>query len=76
MMARGNLAGILLCGSKLSGEAYAPDECESLAHVAQSVGSVLDSLRSNSHTDVQSQILEVQRQILAEIRALHETMEE
>jgi hypothetical protein len=48
MTARGQLYGVLVCGSNRSGEAYAPDESEALERVAQGVGSALDTLSLNS----------------------------
>lgn len=45
MTVRGQLAGFLLCGPKISGEAIAPDEREALQLLAHDVGFALDSLR-------------------------------
>jgi hypothetical protein len=45
MMVRGGLAGFLLCGSKTSHEALAPDERAALALLARDAGIALDSLR-------------------------------
>ncbi|MHB8147266.1 MAG: hypothetical protein ACYDGM_08430 [Vulcanimicrobiaceae bacterium] len=45
MTVRGQLAGFLLCGPKISGEAIAPDEREALRLLAHDVGFALDSLR-------------------------------
>ena len=45
MMVRGTLAGFLLCGSKTTHEALAPDERSALALLARDAGIALDSLR-------------------------------
>jgi hypothetical protein len=68
MVARGQLLGVLLCGERAGGEAYAPDEVEALSEFAHGVGSALDGLedaRGVSRDD----------KILAAVRALHETIE-
>jgi hypothetical protein len=44
MASRGRLVGALVCGPKRDGEAYAPDETEALAALAQGVGGALDVL--------------------------------
>jgi hypothetical protein len=44
MLARGRLLGVLLCGERAGGEAYAPDEVEALLEFAHGVGSALDGL--------------------------------
>ena len=44
MVSRGTLMGVLVCGEKRSGEAYAPDESEALLVLAQGVGTALDVL--------------------------------
>jgi len=63
MSARGRLLGILVCGAKRGGEAYAPDESEALTAVAQGVGSALGVLKSD-RADMQSQMLDAQAQLL------------
>lgn len=45
MIARGRLAGVLLCGPKRADELYAPDERELLADLATAVAHTLDALR-------------------------------
>lgn len=45
MIVRGQLAGFLVCGSKLSHEALAPDERDALRVLARDAGIALDSLR-------------------------------
>lgn len=44
MLARGVLTGVLVCGRKRGGEAYAPDELAALAELARCVGMALDAL--------------------------------
>jgi len=44
MISRGALVGILVCGPKRNGEAYAPDESDALGALAHSVGTALDVL--------------------------------
>lgn len=50
MVARGQLLGVLLCGQRDSGEAYAPDEIEALREVAHGVGSALGALEGDGET--------------------------
>lgn len=45
MMVRGQLAGFLVCGAKLSHETLAPDERDALRVLARDAGIALDSLR-------------------------------
>ncbi len=45
LLARGQLAGFMACGPKRSGESFAPDERETLLHVAHEVASALDGVR-------------------------------
>ena len=51
MVARGRLLGVIVCGERESGEAYAPDEVEALAEVARGVGAALDGLGDRSAHD-------------------------
>jgi hypothetical protein len=44
LVVRGELAGVLLCGERTGGEAYAPDEIDALALLAQGVASAYDGL--------------------------------
>jgi len=44
MVSRGTLVGVLACGAKRNGEAYAPDESEALLALAHGVGTALDVL--------------------------------
>lgn len=54
MIARGRLLGVLLLGEQTGGEAYAPDEVESLSQLAHGVGSAIDALSSRSGTAIES----------------------
>ncbi|MDP9024943.1 MAG: hypothetical protein M3N13_06210, partial [Candidatus Eremiobacteraeota bacterium] len=42
MVSRGTLMGVLVCGQKRDGEAYAPDESSALLALAHGVGTALD----------------------------------
>jgi hypothetical protein len=44
MVSRGALVGVLVCGAKRNGEAYAPDESDALLALAHGVGTALDVL--------------------------------
>jgi GAF domain-containing protein len=44
LISRGRLLGILVCGAKTTGEAYAPDEWESLKNLAGAVGHAIAGL--------------------------------
>jgi hypothetical protein len=44
MFGRGSLLGVLVCGAKRSGEAFAPDEIDALKALAYGVGVALDAL--------------------------------
>jgi hypothetical protein len=62
ILARGQLLGVLVCGSKPHGEPYTPDEFDALKALADGVGAALDLL-SIKHDDVQARILEELREI-------------
>jgi len=47
MASRGELVGVLVCGSKPDGELYAPDESDALLALAQGVGAALGVLSSD-----------------------------
>jgi hypothetical protein len=56
LIARGTLLGVLVCGERAGGEAYAPDEIETLSQFAHGVGSALEALGtdgSESSTSIQ-----------------------
>jgi hypothetical protein len=44
MFGRGSLLGVLVCGAKRNGEAFAPDEIDALKTLAYGVGVALDAL--------------------------------
>jgi hypothetical protein len=48
MVSRGNLVGVLVCGSKEDSESYAPDEADALMTLAHGVGSALGVLSAES----------------------------
>ncbi len=72
MVSRGVLTGILVCGAKRNGEAYAPDESSAIFALAHGVGAALDIL---SHRDAGSDdslremvtLMREQREVSAEI---------
>ena len=48
MVARARLIGLIVLGPRRSGEAYAPDESDAIAHLAHSLGAALDVLFSQA----------------------------
>jgi hypothetical protein len=56
LISRGDLLGVLVCGGKRDGQAYAPDESEALSLLARSVGSALDGLRRERRDDLKAAI--------------------
>ncbi len=46
MIVRGELLGILACGSKRDQEAYAPDERATLSELARAAGSAFDTIQT------------------------------
>ncbi len=48
MVARGRLLGLLLCGERAGGEAYAADEIAALSEFARGVGSAIETLQGAS----------------------------
>jgi len=69
MISRGDLVGVLVCGPKRDGEAYAPDESEALLALAHGVGTALDVLSSQSNRVIES-MREAQALMLQELRKL------
>lgn len=66
MASRGRLVGVLVCGPKRDGEAYAPDEFEALAALAHGVGSaldVLDALGDGSSTTSIAELIKLVREL-------------
>lgn len=57
MTVRGRLVGAFIVGPKRSGESYAPDESEAIAHLAMGVGAALDALGS-PHANWRNAVLE------------------
>ncbi len=72
MIARGELMGALVCGSKPNGESFAPDERKALTAVAHAVGITLDSFTSrnlNAVEPLRQAIAEMRDAIVRELRA-------
>ena len=69
LLARGRLVGVLLCGERSRGEAYAPDEIDALTELAHGVGTALDALERTDGVAARESA------ILAELRALREAIE-
>jgi hypothetical protein len=72
MLARGQLIGAILCGTKQDSEVYAPDEFEALQFVADGVGNALSALSggsSGSNGTLASAIAEL-RAAIADLREL------
>lgn len=73
---RGRLLGVLVCGPKRAGEAYAPDELDAILAVALGVGSALDVMTNRGDgyrreiLEGQAAILDLQQQMLAELRRI------
>ncbi|HTV73420.1 MAG TPA: hypothetical protein VME66_06945, partial [Candidatus Acidoferrales bacterium] len=63
MVVRGELVGVLLCGAKRTGEAYAPDETRALLEVAQGVGTAL----ATGRTDEIATIVDTQMKIVQKL---------
>ena len=66
MLSRGHLVGALVCGPKIDGDSYAPDESNALSELAHGVGTALDLLddkgRDNS-TIVLERLAELSQRI-------------
>jgi GAF domain-containing protein len=73
MIARGRLVGVLVLGSKRSGESYAPDESEAIEALAQSVGGALDVLLVKNEY-VKGPILEAIRSVQASVNVIAERL--
>lgn len=71
MVARGELVGALICGSKQDSEVYAPDESEALQLVADGVGSAL-SLFSQARDDSNGSLARTVAELRAAIRDLRD----
>jgi GAF domain-containing protein len=73
MLSRGQLVGVLICGPKHDGEAYAPDESEAMLALAHAVGVTLDTL-TNQSDGVAASIRETQERILLELQNLPQAL--
>lgn len=76
MVARGRLVGAIVLGPKRSGDPYAPDESDAIAHLAHGVGGAVDVLSANGHASEDLVLAELQtisrdlKTLTSEIRAL------
>jgi GAF domain-containing protein len=68
LISRGDLLGILVCGGKRDGQAYAPDESEALSLLARSVGSALDGLRRERRDDLKAAIDDLRDDLRSDLR--------
>lgn len=68
MPSRGRLVGVLVCGPKRDGEAYAPDESEALAALARGVAVALDVLEARGDPPAEA----IMSQLAESVRALSE----
>jgi GAF domain-containing protein len=69
LSSRGRLLGVLLCGTRTSGEAYSPDEIDALREMAHGIGSALGSLERSSDESSRDDA------ILTELRALRNSID-
>ncbi|HEV3153450.1 MAG TPA: hypothetical protein VGZ02_06590 [Candidatus Baltobacteraceae bacterium] len=69
MSSRGDLIGVLVCGLKRGGEAYAPDEFDAIAQLARSVGAALDVLHAKQDGTL-SALLAMQREVLETLNGI------
>ena len=75
MVARGELFGALICGTKQNSEVYAPDESEALQSLADGVGNAL-SLLSHSNGEANGSLDGAIAELRAAIRDLREIKRE
>jgi len=73
-ISRGKLMGVLLCGAKRDGEAYAPDETDALLALACGVGAALDTLADENRAELES-LHAVQAAILERLARVAETQD-
>jgi hypothetical protein len=71
MVARGELVGALVCGTKADNEVYAPDESEALQLVASGVGTAL-GLLGDAHANGEAALTEAVGELRSAIRELRE----
>jgi GAF domain-containing protein len=70
LVARGEMLGVLVCGTRNRREPYAPDEADALVRVASGVGVALDTLRDGK-ADGLSRLQGTLDQILDQLRTLN-----
>ncbi|HUA08576.1 MAG TPA: hypothetical protein VMA98_04825 [Candidatus Acidoferrales bacterium] len=72
MLVRGRLFGVLLCGERAGGEAYASDEIDALSEFASGFGVALESLDRNNGAETRDDaILTELRDIRKELASLN-----
>ncbi|HTA40011.1 MAG TPA: hypothetical protein VK760_13090, partial [Candidatus Acidoferrales bacterium] len=75
MVARGRLIGLLLCGERASGEAYAPDEVDAVATLVHGVGAAYDALGSRESQDARAGLVDAIRELRETVAALTAAVE-
>jgi hypothetical protein len=75
MISRGDLVGVLVCGPKRDGEAYAPDESDALSALASGVGTALDTLSGRGDSALES-LRATQAAILERLAVVAERQDE
>lgn len=73
MLARGALLGVLVCGEKKSGEAFAPDEVDALKTLAHGTGMALEGFARNENDGVaslQNTLTALRMDVMARLDAL------
>ena len=70
LVARGEMLGVLVCGTRSRREPYAPDEADALVRVASGVGVALDTLRDGK-SDGLSRLQGTLDEILEQLRAIN-----
>jgi hypothetical protein len=73
MVARGQLIGALVLGSKRSLESYAPDESDAISYMAHNIASALDVL-SNRQEGSRDGVLDAVRSLGEQLRTLPDTI--
>ena len=74
MVSRGDVNGLLVCGEKRGGEAYAPDETDALETLAHGVGSALSALADDVNSKAATRAIlremftELREELVSEIR--------
>jgi hypothetical protein len=75
MVSRGQLLGVVLCGERARGEAYAPDEVEALATFAHGVGSAFDGLQDGVAVAKGEELVIAMREVRDSVAALRDTID-